>query len=67
VERLRARLPGVKIIGATPPNLHSTNPEHGSDEENAKVLAYNGFMRKTKLFDAIVDFNAITLDPRAAR
>lgn len=52
VERLRARLPGVRIIGATlTPNLHSTNPEHGSDEENAKVLAYNDFVRTTKLLD----------------
>ena len=64
VERLRARLPGVKIIGATlTPNLHSTNPEHGSDEENAKVLAYNDFVRTTKLLDAVVDFNKVTLDP----
>ena len=64
MERLRARLPGVRIIGATlTPNLHSTNPEHGSDEENAKVLAYNDFVRTTKLFDAVVDFNKATLDP----
>ena len=64
VERLRARLPGMKIIGATlTPNLHSTNPEHGSDEENTKVLAYNDFVRATKLFDAVVDFNKLTLDP----
>jgi len=64
VERLRARLPGVKIIGATlTPNLHSTNAEHGSDEENTKVLAYNDFLRTTKLFDAVVDFNKVTVDP----
>jgi lysophospholipase L1-like esterase len=64
VERLRARLPGVKIIGATlTPDLHSTNPEHGSPEENTKILAYNEFVRSTKLFDAMVDFNKVTLDP----
>ncbi len=64
VERLRARLPGVKIIGATlTPNLHSTNPDHGSEEENTKVLAYNDFVRTTKLFDAVLDFNKVTLDP----
>ena len=63
VERLRARLPGVKIIGATlTPDLHSTNPEHGSDEENTKIIAYNEFVRTTKLYDAVVDFNKVTLD-----
>jgi lysophospholipase L1-like esterase len=64
VGQLRARLPGVKIIGATlTPDLHSTNPEHGSDEENKKILAYNDFLRDTKAFDAVVDFNKVTLDP----
>jgi lysophospholipase L1-like esterase len=54
----------VKIIGATlTPDLHSTNPEHGSPEENTKILAYNEFVRSTKLFDAMVDFNKVTLDP----
>jgi lysophospholipase L1-like esterase len=63
VDRLRARLPGVKIIGATlTPDLHSTNPEHGSPEENTKILAYNEFVRTTKLFDSVVDFNKVTLD-----
>ncbi len=64
VDRLRARLPGVRVIGATlPPNLNSTNPDHGSAEEDRKVRAYNEFVRATKLFDAVVDFNKVTLDP----
>ena len=63
VDRIRAQLPVVKIIGATlTPDLHSTNPEHGSAEENAKILAYNDFVRTTQLFDAVVDFNKVTLD-----
>ncbi len=63
VGRLRARLPGVRVIGATlPPNLNSTNPDHGSAEEDRKVGAYNEFVRTTKLFDAVVDFNKVTLD-----
>lgn len=62
--RLRAALPGVRIIGATlTPDLHSTNPEHGSAEENAKVLAYNDFVRTTTLFDAVADFYRATVDP----
>jgi lysophospholipase L1-like esterase len=64
VERLRARIPGIRIIGATlTPNLHSTNPDHGSAEEDAKVRAYNAFVRATKLFDGVADFAKVTADP----
>ncbi len=64
VDRLRARLPSIRVIGATlPPNLGSTSPDHGSAEEDRKVRAYNDFVRSTKLFDAVVDFNKVTLDP----
>jgi len=64
VDRLRARLRGVRIIGATlSPNLNSTNPDHGSADEDRKVRVYNEFVRTTKLFDAVVDFNKVTLDP----
>ena len=63
VDRIRAKLPGVTIAGATlTPDLHSTNPEHGSAEENTRILSYNDFVRSTKLFDAVVDFNKVTLD-----
>ena len=62
-DRLRAGNARIKIIGATlTPNLHSTNPDHGSAEEDAKVRAYNDFVRSTKLFDEVVDFNTVTLD-----
>jgi lysophospholipase L1-like esterase len=64
VDRLHGKLPGVKIIGATlTPTLHSTNPDHGSPEEAAKVNAYNSFVLSTKLFDGVADFSKVTLDP----
>ena len=64
VDRMRARLPGVKIIGATlTPDLGSTNPAHGSPEEDARRRSYNAFVRTTKLFDGVADFDAVTLDP----
>jgi len=64
VERLRAGIPGIRIIGATlTPNLHSTNPDHGSAEEDGKVRAYNAFVRSTKLFDGVADFAKVTADP----
>jgi lysophospholipase L1-like esterase len=63
VEKIRAKFPGVKIVGATlTPNLHSTNAEHGSPEEDVKVRAYNDFVRKTELFDGVADFFKVTID-----
>jgi len=63
VGQLRARLPGVRVIGATlPPNLNSSNPDHGSAAEDREVRTYNEFVQTTKLFDAVVDFNKVTLD-----
>jgi lysophospholipase L1-like esterase len=64
VDRIRAKFPGVKIIGATlTTNLHSTNPDHGSAEEDRKVREYNAFVLSTKLFDGTADFAKATTDP----
>jgi lysophospholipase L1-like esterase len=63
VDRLRARLQGVRIIGATlTPDLGSTNPDHGSPGEDASRRSYNDFVRTTKLFDGVADFDSVTLD-----
>jgi lysophospholipase L1-like esterase len=63
VGRLRTRFPHLTIIGATlTPNLHSTNPDHGSAEEAQKVQQYNEFVRTTKLFEGVADFSKVTLD-----
>jgi lysophospholipase L1-like esterase len=64
VDRLRAGRPGVKIIGATlTPDLGSTNPDHGSADEDRLRRGYNEFVRTTKLFDGVADFDTATLDP----
>jgi len=64
VGRLRARSPGVRIIGATLPTaLNSTNPAHGFREQDDKRRALNAFIKTSGLFDAVVDFDAATLDP----
>jgi hypothetical protein len=61
----RARIKGVRIIGATlPPNLTSTNPDHGSPTEDALCRGYNEFVLTTKLFDGVVDFYKVTVDPQ---
>lgn len=64
VTRLRAQLPGVKVIGATVTSaLGSTSPAHGSAEQNDKRNALNVFIRTSGVFDEVADFDSVTLDP----
>jgi hypothetical protein len=64
VGRIRAKFSGVRIIGATLTSaLGSTNPNHGSFEEDAKRQALNAFIRTGGLFDGVADFDAAALDP----
>jgi lysophospholipase L1-like esterase len=63
--RLRSKLPGVRVIGATVISaLGSTNAAHGSTAEDEKRKALNEFIRHAALFDAVADFDQATLDPR---
>jgi lysophospholipase L1-like esterase len=64
VDRLRARLPGIRVIGATVVSaLGSTNAAHGSESEDRKRQALNTFIRTGGLFDGVADFDRATLDP----
>ena len=64
VAELRGGIPGVRVIGATlTPALGSSNPAHGSAEEDARRQALNTFIRDSGLFDAVLDFDAVTRDP----
>ncbi len=63
VARLRAALPGVRVVGATLVSaLRSTSAAHGFAEQEQKRQVYNGFVRGGGVFDAVVDFDAATLD-----
>lgn len=65
VARLRAAIPGVKIIGATLPSvLGSTNPGHGTSNQDAERHKLNDFIRSGDLFDHVADFDRTTLDPQ---
>lgn len=65
VGRIRARLPGVRVIGATVTSaLGSSNAAHGSRAEDEKRKALNDFIRHSGLFDGIADFDQATLDPQ---
>jgi lysophospholipase L1-like esterase len=61
--RLRARIPRVRLIGATLTSaLNATNAAHGSKEQDDKRRALNAFIKSSGVFDAIADFDAVTLD-----
>lgn len=61
--RIRARLPNVKLIGATlTPALGSTNAAHGTPEQDEKRKALNTFIRSSGVFDAVIDFESVTAD-----
>src|SRR5262249_32937084 len=52
VARLRARIPGVRVIGATLTSaLNATNPAHGSKDQDDKRRALNAFIKSSGVFD----------------
>jgi len=62
--RLRARIPGVRIVGATLTSaLNASNAAHGSKEQDDKRRTLNTFIKTSGVFDAVADFDAATLDP----
>ena len=63
VARLREHIPGVTIVGATLTSaLHSVIVTHGRAEVDAKRKALNEFLRTSKIFDGVIDFDAVTFD-----
>src|SRR6266851_8104405 len=61
---LRQKMPGVKIYAATLTSaLNSTIASHGRPEVDAKRKALNEFLRTSKIFDGVIDFDKATLDP----
>ena len=64
VERIRARIPGVRVIGATLTSaLGSSSAAHGFAEQDAKRKALNEFIRSAGVFDGVADFDRAVLDP----
>ncbi len=64
VARLRARMPGVRVIGATLTGIAgTTDPAHAAPEVEQKRQALNKLIRDSQgLFDGIVDFDRATAD-----
>ena len=64
VKALRARIPGVRLVGATVVTaLGSSNAAHGFPEQDEKRKALNAFIRSSGLFDAVIDFDTVIADP----
>ena len=64
VDRIRARLPGVRVIGATlTPALGANNPSYGFPEQDEKRKALNEFIRTSGVFDGVADFDRVIIDP----
>ena len=65
VAALRQKIPGVKVYAATLTSaLNSTIATHGRPEVDAKRKALNDFLRTSKIFDGVIDFDAATLDDK---
>jgi len=64
VKRLRAGIPGVRIYMATLTGALNSTPTHGTPEVEAKRKEYNQFIRSAGIFDGVVDFDAVVLDPK---
>src|SRR3954447_14499529 len=65
VKRIRDKLPGVRVIGATLVSaLGSSAPAHGFPEQDEKRNRLNAFIRSSGVFDAVIDFDQATLDPQ---
>jgi lysophospholipase L1-like esterase len=63
VATLRQKIPGVRIYAATLTSaLNSTIASHGRPEVDAKRKALNDFLRTSKIFDGVFDFDAATLE-----
>jgi len=63
VKRLRAAIPGVRIYMATLTGALNSTPTHGTPEVEAKRKEYNQFIRSAGIFDGVIDFDVVTLDP----
>ena len=64
VARMRERIPGIQVLGATVVSaLGSTSAAHGSTVQNEKRQALNQFIRTSGVFDGVVEFDAVILDP----
>ncbi len=62
---IRARLPGVRVIGGTITTaLGNAGPAHGFAEQDLKRQELNAFIRGSGVFDGVIDFDKTTANPQ---
>jgi hypothetical protein len=65
VAELRKSIPGVRIlVGTLTTALNSTIASHGRPEVDAKRKELNAFFKSSKLFDGVIDFDAVSRDEK---
>jgi lysophospholipase L1-like esterase len=66
IARMRARISGVRVIGATLVSaLGATSPAHGFAEQDQKRRQLNEFIRSSGVFDGVADFDSVVTDPQS--
>jgi lysophospholipase L1-like esterase len=64
VGRIGAKRPGLRVFGATVLTaLGASSAAHGFPEQDQKRRALNDFIRTSGLFEGVIDFDQVTLDP----
>lgn len=64
VARMRAAIPGIRIIGATLTSARDATQEgHAGPRVEEKRQAVNRFIRTGGLFDSVADFDAVVANP----
>ena len=64
-DRIRAKFKGVRVLGATVTTSRgSPNPGYGTVDTDSRRHALNELIRKPGLFDAVIDFDSVTIDPK---
>jgi lysophospholipase L1-like esterase len=60
----RVKAQGIRIVGATITPSLTANGNSGTPDANQRRQAVNTFIRTGGIFDAVADFDAVTVDPR---
>jgi lysophospholipase L1-like esterase len=61
VKRIRAR-GGIRVIGATITAALGATSAAGTTDVDARRKIVNAFIRSSRIFDGVVDFDAVTRD-----
>ena len=63
VALLRAKIPGVRVIGATITPAIGAKGNAGTDDEDRRRRQVNDFIRTGGLYDGVIDFEKAVMDP----